>query len=96
MINIVVVDLGDVETLRQVTPVALTNYALLAGWEDSGVPYREYSRIYRGDDLPLLKIPEWEGLGDYAQVVRGLLADFAEVTRCPKPEIFCELMGWRE
>ena len=73
------VKIVDRDALLEISPAALGVFARRAGWNQHGT-YRESSDIYVGESLPEIIVPRIAELGDYANVVAGLIEAFAEVT----------------
>ena len=72
------VSIHDRGALLAVSPVALSAYARVAGWNRQE-PYRMHSDVYVGEARPEIIVPRTERLGDYASVVATLIETFANV-----------------
>ncbi len=85
------VDIRDRDALLAVSPPALSAYARATGWTLQE-PYRVYSDVYIGKNLPEIIVPRTERLGDYASVVAGLIEVFAKVVRQDEMSVYRSLV----
>lgn len=85
------VSIRDKDALLAVSPAALAAYARASGWRRLE-PYRVYSDVYTGRDLPEIIIPRNADLGDYASVVSTLIEIFAQVADQDETTIYRELV----
>ena len=85
------VSIRDANALRAILPTALSAYARGAGWRREE-PYRVYSDVYAGRDLPEIIIPRTAHLGDYATVVSTLIETFAEVAGQDEMTVYRDLI----
>ena len=83
--------ISDPNTLRAVTPTALSTYARTAGWAKAE-PYGDYSDVYAGPSLPEIIIPRTQRLGDYALVVAQLIGIFARTSEVSETAIYHDLI----
>lgn len=80
----------DYESLRAITPVALSHYARSEGWRSVGT-YRQHSDIYAGDGKPEIILPRTAAIDDYATAVADLIAIFAQVLDRDAPSVYRDL-----
>lgn len=85
------IDIRDRDALLAVSPAALSAYARAAGWS-RGEPYRVHSNVYTKEDAPDIVVPRTEALGDYASVVSGLIATFAESAEQDRMTVYRDLV----
>lgn len=80
----------DGESLRVITPVALSYYARSEGWNGVGT-YRQHSDVYAGDGKPEIIVPRTDVIDDYAMAVSDLIAVFARVLGRDEPTVYRDL-----
>ena len=80
----------DRESLRAITPVALSYYARSEGWNSAGT-YRQHSDVYAGDGKPEIIVPRTDVIDDYAMAVSDLIAVFARVLGRDEPTVYRDL-----
>lgn len=80
----------DRESLRVITPVALSYYARSEGWNSVG-KYRQHSEVYAGDGRPEIIVPGTDVIDDYAMVVSDLIAIFAKALGRDKATVYRDL-----
>ena len=85
------IDIRDKDALLAVSPAALSAYARAAGWR-RGEPYRDRSNVYTREGAPDIIVPRTEALADYASVVSGLIATFAESADRDQLTVYRELV----
>ena len=80
----------DRESLRVITPVALSYYARSEGWRNAGT-YRQHSDVYDGDGKPEIIVPRTDVIDDYAMAVSDLIAIFARVMDRDEASVYRDL-----
>lgn len=81
----------DREALAAISPVALSAYARVEGW-DKVETYGEHSDVYEAVGLPEIILPRTQRLGDYANVVSQLIGVFAQVAGMDELSIYRDLV----
>ena len=82
--------LHDADSLRAVSPAALSAYARLNGWEKSE-PYGAHSDVYAAAGLPEIVLPRTQRIGDYAEVAARLVRTFAQTADVDEADLLREL-----
>ena len=85
------VDIQDSDALREITPTALTHFAVELGWSELG-PYGDHSTVYSAAGLPEIILPRTRELGDYSRVVARLIDVFASIDNRDTLEVYRDLV----
>ena len=81
----------DREALVAISPVALSAYARVEGWEKIET-YGDHSDVYAAKGLPEIILPRTQRLGDYANVVSQLIGIFAKVADMDELSLYRNLV----
>jgi hypothetical protein len=82
----------DVETLRAISPAALSAFARSEGWVKAGT-YGSHADIYSGPNHPEIILPRSDRLGDYASIVSRVLGIFAKTLERDELATYRDLIG---
>lgn len=82
----------DAESLRAISPAALTAYARAEGWSRTDV-YGPHADVYEGDGRQEIVLPRTDRIGDYASLVSRLISIFAEATGRDELSTYRDLLG---
>ena len=85
------IDIQDSDALSEITPTALTNFAVELGWSELE-PYGDHSTVYAAACLPEIILPRTRELGDYARVVARLIDVFASINNRDTLEVYRNLV----
>ena len=81
----------DSESLRAISPAALSAFARTEGWtkvEDFG----EFSDVYTAENGPEIIIPRTSTIGDYAEVVSELIRIFSDLASTDELALYRDLV----
>ena len=81
----------DTETLKAVSPAALSAYARAEGWIKDE-PYGDHSDVYVAHGRPEIILPRSQRLGDYASVVSRLVEIFADAAETDELSMYRNLV----
>lgn len=80
----------NADSLRLISPDALSAYAEAEGWVKSG-EYRRYSDIYSADGKPEILVPRVTVIDDYAMSVSDLIRTFARQAGRDEAAVYYDL-----
>ena len=80
------------ETFRAVSPAALAGYVRSLNWVKDQ-PYRDYSDVYVGEEVPEIIVPRTQEINDYGFVVSRLIEVFAEVSAMTPEDVYRDLVN---
>ena len=78
-------------SLRDITPTALTHFAVELGWSELE-PYGDHSAVYSAAGLPEIILPRTRELGDYTRVVARLIDVFASIGNRGTQDVYRDLL----
>ena len=81
----------DTETLKAVSPAALSAYARAAGWSKVET-YGDHSDVYAARERPEVILPRTERLGDYTDIVSRLIQIFADAAEIDELSLYRDLV----
>ena len=85
------VDIQHSDALNEITPTALTHFAVELGWSELE-PYGDHSTVYFAAGRPEIILPRTRELGDYARVVARLVDVFASISDRDTLEVYRDLV----
>ena len=77
---------------REISPAALSGYVRALNWVKER-PYRDFSDVYVGENLPEIVVPRTQRIDDYGFVIRRLIEVFCEVTEMEPQAIYHNLVN---